>query len=73
LKKELLSDEELLAVLHRQGFETFGEVSRCVLEPNGSFYIEGRVPTGDEFRQAELLKRLDELGREMKLLRERLG
>lgn len=73
LKKELLSDEELLAVLHRQGFETFEEVSRCVLEPNGSFYIEGRMPTGDEFRQAELLKRLDELGREMKLLRERLG
>lgn len=73
LKKELLSNEELLAVLHRQGFETFEEVSRCVLEPNGSFYIEGRVPTGDEFRQAELLKRLDELGREMKLLRARLG
>lgn len=73
LKKELLSDEELLAVLHRQGFETFEEVSRCVLEPNGSFYIEGRVPTSDESRQAELLKRLDELGHEMKLLRERLG
>lgn len=73
LKKELLSDEELLAVLHRQGFETFGEVSRCVLEPNGAFYIEGRVPTTEDARQTELLRRLDELGREMKLLREKLG
>lgn len=73
LKKELISSEELLSVIHRQGFEEFHDVSRCVLEPNGSFFIEGRQPSADESRQEVLLKRLDELSREVKALRERLG
>jgi uncharacterized membrane protein YcaP (DUF421 family) len=73
LKKELLSDEELLAVVHRQGFANFDEISRCVLEPNGAFYIEGRKPSVDEDRQKLLLNRLDEIGREIKALRESLA
>jgi uncharacterized membrane protein YcaP (DUF421 family) len=73
LKKELLSDEELLAVVHRQGFANFAEISRCVLEPNGAFYIEGRKPSVDEDRQKLLLNRLDEIGREIKALRESLA
>ncbi|MFZ0662285.1 MAG: YetF domain-containing protein [Acidobacteriaceae bacterium] len=73
LKKEMLSPEDLLAALHRQGFESAEEVSRCVLEPNGAFYVEGRTPNADEARQTALLDRLEELGREVKLLRERLG
>lgn len=73
LKKELLSQEDLLAVLHRQGFETFDEVSTCVLEPNGAFYVEGKKPSVDEDRQKILLDRLEELNREIKSLRERLA
>lgn len=73
LKKELLSQEDLLAVLHRQGFETFDEISTCVLEPNGSFYVEGRKPNADEDRQKVLLDRLEELNHEIKSLRERLA
>ncbi|HEV2463620.1 MAG TPA: YetF domain-containing protein [Acidobacteriaceae bacterium] len=73
LKKELLSQEDLLAVLHRQGFETVDEVATCVLEPNGAFYVEGRKPSVDEDRQKILLDRLEELSREIKSLRERLA
>ena len=73
LKKELLSREELLAVIRRQGFDSFHEVSRCVLEPNGGFYIEGRMPTQDDERQKVLVERLDELSNEIKTLREKLG
>lgn len=73
LKKELLSEEELLSVVHRQGFDNFSEVSRCVLEPNGGFYIEGRRPTIEDERQKMLLDRLDALSREIKGLREQLG
>jgi uncharacterized membrane protein YcaP (DUF421 family) len=73
LKKELLSQEELLAVVHRQGFENFHEVERCVLEPNGAFYLEGRKPSADDDRQKALLDRLEELSREVKALRQRLG
>ena len=73
LKKELLSDEELLAAIRRQGFDNFGDVSRCILEPNGGFFIEGRQPTSEDARQRELLGRLDALNHEVKLLREQLG
>lgn len=73
LKKELLSEEELLAVIHRQGFESFAEVATCILEPNGAFYIEARKPSLDEDRQKILLDRLEELNREVKALRERLA
>jgi uncharacterized membrane protein YcaP (DUF421 family) len=73
LKKELISQEELLEVIHRQGFDEFNDVSRCVLEPNGSFFIEGVQPSPDEGRQKILLDRLDELSREVKALREKLG
>ena len=73
LKKELLSDEELLAAIRRQGFDNFADVSRCILEPNGGFFIEGRQPTSEDARQRELLGRLDALSHEVKLLREQLG
>ncbi len=73
LKKELLSEEELLSVIHRQGFDNFEDVSRCVLEPNGAFYIEGRKPSADEDRQNVLLIQLEELSREVRALRERLA
>jgi uncharacterized membrane protein YcaP (DUF421 family) len=73
LKKELLNQEDLLTVVHRQGFENFDEVSRCVLEPNGSFYIEGRKPSLEDERQKILLNRLDELSREVKALHQSLS
>jgi uncharacterized membrane protein YcaP (DUF421 family) len=34
LRQELLTESELLAVIHRQGFEGFESVKKCVLEPN---------------------------------------
>src|SRR6202051_416748 len=37
LRKEVLTEKELLSVLHKQSFDTFEEVRRCVLEPNGTF------------------------------------
>ena len=73
LKKELLSNEELLAVIRRQGFDNFGDISRCILEPNGGFFIEGRQPSSEEGRQKELVDRLEALSREVKLLRQQLG
>src|ERR1700744_6293069 len=47
LRKELLTEEELLAVVRRQGFDNMNDVVTCVLEPNGVFFVEGRKPTPD--------------------------
>ena len=69
LAKELLTESELNALLHRQGFTRLDDVDRCVLEPGGSFSIDGKRPPRADRQHAELLARLDELGRQIKELR----
>ena len=69
LAREALTREELLEVVHRQGFENFHQIHRCELEPNGTFYIEGNEPSLADRRHSELLERLDALSREISLLR----
>jgi uncharacterized membrane protein YcaP (DUF421 family) len=69
LERESLSREELLAVIHRQGFEDIDQVRRCELEPNGTFYVEAFDPSVTDKRHTELLTRLDALSREVAALR----
>ena len=71
LKREALTREELIEVIHRQGFEHIHEVHRCELEPNGTFYVEARDPSIADKRHAELLARLDALSQEIAALRAR--
>ena len=69
LERESLTREELLEVIHRQGFEHFHDVLRIELEPNGSFYVEAMNPSGAEKHHAEVIQRLDTLAREVAALR----
>jgi uncharacterized membrane protein YcaP (DUF421 family) len=69
LEKEALTREELIEVVHRQGFEHIHDVHRCELEPNGTFYIEGRDPSVADKRHEELLARIDALGQQVYALR----
>ena len=69
LEKEALTREELVEVVHRQGFEHIHDVHRCELEPNGTFYIEGRDPSVADKRHEELLARMDALSHEIAGLR----
>jgi uncharacterized membrane protein YcaP (DUF421 family) len=69
LAKELLTEPELLVVAHRQGFSNLKEVERCVLEPTGSFFLEGKMPPRQEQRHADIMARLDQLSRQLEELR----
>jgi uncharacterized membrane protein YcaP (DUF421 family) len=69
LARESLTREELMEVIHRQGFENLDQVRRCELEPNGTFYVEAFEPTSSDRHHDELLARLDELSREVAALR----
>ena len=73
LKHETMSQEELLSVLHKQSFDSFDEVKRCVLEPNGTFYIEAKKPTFEQEEVSELLAAVRKLSAEVKDLRRELG
>jgi uncharacterized membrane protein YcaP (DUF421 family) len=65
LARESLSREELLAVVHRQGFEGFHQVQRCQLEPNGTFYIEAFEPSLADKQHKELVDRLESLSQQV--------
>ncbi|HEV2325939.1 MAG TPA: YetF domain-containing protein [Terracidiphilus sp.] len=69
LKRESMTREELLAVIHRQGFEGFHHVRKCELEPNGTFYIEPYEPTIEDKRHAEVMARLEAMNKELAALR----
>jgi uncharacterized membrane protein YcaP (DUF421 family) len=69
LQREALTREELVEVVHRQGFEHIHDVHRCELEPNGTFYIEPRDPSVADKRHNDLLGRLDALTKEIAGLR----
>jgi hypothetical protein len=69
LRDEVLTEDELLAVVHRQGFEDFDEVQMCSLAPNGSFYVKGRKPSQEDERHAMLLLKLEELAGELRSLK----
>lgn len=68
MKRESLSREELIEVIHKQGF-VHDQVRRCELEPNGSFYVEGLEPSISEKHHQDVIARLDALSREVSALR----
>jgi uncharacterized membrane protein YcaP (DUF421 family) len=69
IRRESLTHEELMEVIHRQGFEHLSQVRQCVLEPNGTFYVEPFEPSSAEKQHAELMQKLDALTREVAALR----
>ena len=72
-KKEALTELELRAVLHKQGFDRYEEVEKCVLEPNGNFYMEGIKSMSDDAQRADLMKAIESLTREVRDMRTELA
>jgi uncharacterized membrane protein YcaP (DUF421 family) len=73
LKKEALTSVELISVLNKNGFNDPAEVEVCILEPNGTFFVKGRQPTGDQLARAELMSALEGLRTEVIALREQIA
>jgi uncharacterized membrane protein YcaP (DUF421 family) len=69
LARETLTRDELLGVIHKQGFDGLHQVRKCELQPNGTFYVEGFDPTADDKRHGELVKQIEELSRQIAALR----
>lgn len=71
-KKEALTELELRSVLHRQGYQSFREVEKLVLEPNGNFYAEGIKSMSDDAQRAALMEALETLTGEVRQMRAEL-
>jgi uncharacterized membrane protein YcaP (DUF421 family) len=69
LSQEVLTFAELEAAAHRQGLGGLDEVDRAVLEPSGTISFTAKKPAPDEQRHQELLKRFDQMAKELAQLR----
>lgn len=69
MKKEALTHLELKSVIHKQGFDHYSEVEKCVLEPNGTFYVEAVTPSSDAAERAEILDLVRTLSTEVRELK----
>ncbi len=73
LARELLTNADLMTVLHRQGFDSHEEVQRCVLEPGGTFYIQRKLPDEDTLHHGEVMAQLKDLTAKLEALLQREG
>ncbi len=69
LRRETLTEIELLSVIHKQGMDDLTDVEKCVLEPNGTFYVEAKRPSSDDLERREILDLVRALRSELALLR----
>lgn len=73
MQRESLTEEDLLSVLHRQGFAHFHNVRRVELEPNGTFFVEAMEPSDYERQHSQIMAKLDALSSEIATLRQQAG
>ena len=73
MEKETLTELELLSVIHKQGLNSFSEVETCVLEPNGTFYVEAMQPSAEDAQRAEVLEAVRALADEVRSLKAQIS
>lgn len=73
LRKELITEAELVSAARKQGFSSLDQVDRAVLEPGGTISFLGRKPTAEDERHAELVTQLEQIRREIAALRAASG
>lgn len=69
LRRELITRVELETAAHRQGFASLDEIANAILEPGGTISFVAKQPTAEYARHRELLRRIEQLSTEMRLLR----
>lgn len=73
LRKELLTEEELLVACHKQGILNVTDVARAYLEPGGAITVFARTPTASEALSADAQRKLDDLLAGMRRLEDLLS
>jgi uncharacterized membrane protein YcaP (DUF421 family) len=69
MRRQSLTHEELISVLNKNGFNDPADVQKCVLEPNGTFYVEGKKPSSETLERQRMIEALAALSTEVKALR----
>lgn len=65
IAKELISTDDLDVIANNEGYESAGELKTCLLNPNGSFLVEGKDEIKNERFKHEVLKELKNLSKQI--------
>lgn len=65
INREMLSREDLDVVAHKEGFESADDLQKCVLDPNGSFLVEGKDDAGDKKFKKDVLRKIEDLSEQI--------
>jgi uncharacterized membrane protein YcaP (DUF421 family) len=68
LRRELLTEEDLDTIAHREGLDSAKNIEKCVIDPNGGFLVEGNTRTSEENFRKEVLKKLEDLTQQLQAL-----
>ena len=69
MRRELITEGELLSAARKQGFSRLSDVDRATIEPGGTIVFLGRKVPVEPRRDDELLRKLDEVRAELAALR----
>lgn len=65
MNKELISKEELLTAIHKQGFRSVDDIERGELEPGGAIALIAKSPSEEDVKEAEIAGKLDALASQL--------
>ena len=69
MRRELITEGELLSAARKQGFVKLADIDRATIEPGGTIVFLGRKQTDETRRDDELHQKLDEMRAELAALR----
>ena len=69
MRRELITEGELLSAARKQGFVRLADIDRATIEPGGTIVFIGRKSTDEPPRDGELHRKLDEIRAELAALR----
>lgn len=65
LRRELMTEADIDIIAHENGMDDRHEIDRLVLDPNGSFLVEGKDEIKDAHFKREVLKKIEELSKQL--------
>ncbi|MBL8124366.1 MAG: DUF421 domain-containing protein [Pyrinomonadaceae bacterium] len=72
LRSELITQRDLDIIAHQNGLENAEEIEKLVLDPNGSFLVDGKEEIKDARFKKEVLKKIGDLSKQLDQISSRL-
>ncbi len=65
LKRELMTESDLDIIAHENGLDSASEIDKLILDPNGSFLVDGKDEIKDAKFKRDVLHKIGELSKQL--------